>query len=351
MADILVSSLLPWRSALRNLALQNIRFSSPAPEACGSLSWLSEFLDLQSLELHNVSPTLISSMDLKSCTALQKLDISKASYDNPVRIKLHLSFFPSLRELRCASCRLCRLDVTPCPNLEVLEVSGNSLKTLDLSKNPSLSRLSCTGSELKHLDLTVCPLLEVVRLSHNPLTTGGLRVAGCSSLKVLGVEYCKMDQLDLSGCASLTSLFSHCSSLAEVNLSGCTLLQELDLYFSPTRSLNVTGCVNLLQLICTSEYLTTITLAGCTALQSLDLHRTLALRCLDLSGCKASLQTLLVERSGLAALDLGATEAGLQELSCWITGYVSVCEPARAAVQWEQADTAGRLFVPPLVQA
>ena len=59
--------------------------------------------------------------------------------------------------------------------LEVLEVNGNKLTSLDVSQNPVLNRLECEGQtgqivKLTSLDLSQNPNLQYVECGQNQLT-------------------------------------------------------------------------------------------------------------------------------------------------------------------------------------
>ncbi|MGP1457921.1 MAG: leucine-rich repeat domain-containing protein [Treponema sp.] len=75
------------------------------------------------------------------------------------------------------------VDLSCCPNLEVLYCAGNKLTSLDLSANKSLKRLQCYNNQLTALDVSALGRLELLWCGINKLTA--LDVSGCKNLTQL----------------------------------------------------------------------------------------------------------------------------------------------------------------------
>lgn len=65
---------------------------------------------------------------------------------------------------------LTSVDVSKYPKLERLDVSNNRLIALDLSKNPALQFLDASNNRLVKIDLSGNPLLKSLNVSNNQLT-------------------------------------------------------------------------------------------------------------------------------------------------------------------------------------
>ena len=94
-----------------------------------------------------------------------------------------ISYFTYLETLDVSRNSLTSLDLSYNYNLETLNVSGNSLTSLDVSKNYYLKSLDCSDNKLTQLDIEDNRNLEQLNCSRNNLT--GFRISGNNNLKVL----------------------------------------------------------------------------------------------------------------------------------------------------------------------
>ncbi|MEW5302664.1 MAG: hypothetical protein WDW36_005426 [Sanguina aurantia] len=297
-ADLHINTLLPWKLSLRHLELRSIMChpddhgGTVEPEdgfrlrtGCDNLSFLSSFPALQSLHLDRIAPPL-TSRDLSSCTALQRLHLRtpRPDPDDPIRVQLDLSACPHLQQLTCKGCEVVKLDISACPLLESLEASDNDIKFLDLSSNPLLKVLLFDGNRIRKLNLTCCPLLETVDLENNPLRD--LQIEGCSRLKSLAVNQTNLSDLDVSRFSELERLLCDTSPIAQMIVAGCSRIESLDLSnMGDIVSVDLTGLARLTQLRCSLGSVTSLVLDGCKALEYLYLKNALELASLDLSSC------------------------------------------------------------------
>lgn len=83
------------------------------------------------------------------------------------------------------------IDVSRCPDLEVLYCAGNKITQLHLSANKSLKRLQCYNNSLSELDVSQQAQLELLWCGINRLTA--LDVSGCKKLTQLR---CYMNAID-----------------------------------------------------------------------------------------------------------------------------------------------------------
>ena len=89
-------------------------------------------------------------------------------------------------------------------HLESLNVSGNDLATIDLTKCRKLVTLDVSDNLISDLDLDGLANLEELDAHNNGLQT--LQLEGCAALRVLDVEGNGLARLDLSGCPAMERL-------------------------------------------------------------------------------------------------------------------------------------------------
>ena len=75
------------------------------------------------------------------------------------------------------------IDVSRCPDLEVLYCAGNKIEQLQLSANKNLKRLQCYNNRLHTLDISQQPQLELLWCGINQLSA--LDVSSCKKLTQL----------------------------------------------------------------------------------------------------------------------------------------------------------------------
>ena len=84
--------------------------------------------------------------------------------------QLGLSVDLSITELDVSGQNLIELDLSRYPNLEVLNCRINDLTELDLSHTPELTKLFCSQNQLTELDLSHTPELTDLWCYGNQLT-------------------------------------------------------------------------------------------------------------------------------------------------------------------------------------
>ena len=187
------------------------------------------------------------------------------------------------------------------PKLELLEIIGSNLKSLDLSflqASPNLQRIIVVGNpSLKTIILPPLDrhaLLEEIYLHTNNLDSLTFSdTLNCPKLKKLILRKNLLLKLDLRPLSS-------CTNLQEIDLSG-NLIESLDL--SPLQH-----CVNLLKIHLCNNQIKTLDLSSlqyCQHLNELDLSMN-QIEKLDLSPLKhcTNLQTLDLRENSIESLDL-----------------------------------------------
>lgn len=128
---------------------------------------------------------LVGSLDLTGLSALERLDVSGnelvgATVDSAVLTELNVSNnslssldlteIPALESLRCAANSLSSLDLSQNGELIYCDVSLNALENIDLRGAKSTTTLNCAENRLISLDLTTCPALKTAILWNAMLT-------------------------------------------------------------------------------------------------------------------------------------------------------------------------------------
>lgn len=106
----------------------------------------------------------ISSLDV---SALLNLEVFYCP--NNLLTSLDVTHNPKLKILSCVYNQITTLDVSKNPLLELLCVSGNGMDSLDLSANVNLKNLYCHYNNLRTLDLSNCKAMEGVFCAYNEM--------------------------------------------------------------------------------------------------------------------------------------------------------------------------------------
>ena len=82
-----------------------------------------------------------------------------------------IEYFTDLRVLDCSGNTIASLDLTVCEDLREIYSSGNGMDALMVAGLEDLQILDCSDNDLTSLDLTGCEYLEDLNCSENQLTT------------------------------------------------------------------------------------------------------------------------------------------------------------------------------------
>ena len=123
-------------------------------------------------ELPAINNPVLEDLDVRMNTKLQKLTLNNST----ALTSLDFSQNPEMNYIQATNCGAVTVDVTNCPQLTYLNVTGNPVTELDLSGNPLLEKLY----------LARCSGLTVLDLSRNPALSrlytyfSGIHVLGIS---------------------------------------------------------------------------------------------------------------------------------------------------------------------------
>lgn len=122
-------------------------------------------------------------------------------------------------------------------NLEVLDVRGNEIADIDLSKNLSLKGLLVSKNKLTSLDVSNNVVLEKLSAYENNLST--LEVGKITSLTMIVANKNKLTAIDVSKCDALTYLDLEQNNLQSIDISKNKQLKTLFCVNNPGNDKNV----------------------------------------------------------------------------------------------------------------
>jgi len=197
-----------------------------------------ETLNLNVSGFSTAHPQTISKIDVTNCPELKSLYISYGHFT-----EIDLSKNRKLEKLDISCDSLKSLDLSALTELKELRYNGE-LETIDVSKNTNLSSIDIQMSDIKYLDLSkntkltwimtlLCTKLETLILpeTENYVNIDCRRCSKLSSLDLSKTPY--ISKLDISECNFSEIDFTGCKQLASINCSK-NKLSWLDLSFNKT---------------------------------------------------------------------------------------------------------------------
>lgn len=163
----------------------------------------------------------------------------------------------------CYANSLTALDISQCPDLEILDASDNKLSAIDLSKNGKLRALTLHGNMLTSVDLSYTPHLFRFYCNKNKLT-----------------------QLDLSKTPDLVQLRCGRNELTQLDVSMLKQLKYFDCTGNKLTKLDLTHSEDLTNLLCADNQLTSLDLKACADLEELTCYNNKIASAIDLTNCK-----------------------------------------------------------------
>ena len=197
-------------------------------------------------------------------------------------LNLHLPQTHTLQQIHIGGHMLTSIDLSGCPNLEILDCPFGALVELDLSHNLVLKELHCEGNLLSSLDLSNNVELKSVRCQNNHLTTldltrlSNLVVVECGGsnlikeldlsknpyLEALGCWNLSLTEIDLSQLPELRHADFNVNQLTELDLSHNPKLESLNCQYGPLKELDVSHNPRLAYLECHGCQLTSLDLSN-----------------------------------------------------------------------------------------
>ena len=265
--------------------------------------------------------------------------------------------YAALKELNVYGNQLTSIDLSKLPALVRLNVGYNVLSALDLSKNTNLEFLHCqnmtklhtldissnsvdhtklayvdcsymlSGGEggINELDITGDTGLKTLIADDNAISV--LNMDGATSLQILSVAGNKIKSIDVSKESSLETLNLSNNSIQSVDVSKNAVLKYLNLGAMLLSTIDVTKNPLLEKLDLNSNQLMDIDVSKNTALTELDLSDN-RLQKIDVKN-NTGLTTLKLDNNALVAIDVSSCPGLLEgEFSCTNNSrHISLSEP------------------------
>lgn len=222
-------------STLRDLDCSQNQLSSLIATSCTSLTQLtcdnnnirvldiSNCYNLSDLIWHNNPFEEINLGDVASITfhnyaaiydPTKTTDYPYLSYalNNSTKLKITSSRYS---RLDVSGNQLKSLDISQSPNIQKLYCNNNHLTTLDVTKHRQLIELNCEANRMTELNLETNSLLQYLKCNYNQLTA--LKTTNNPELRTLEIKSNPIDLLDLSNNQKINTLrCQECPNLSEI---------------------------------------------------------------------------------------------------------------------------------------
>ena len=247
-------------------------------------------LNLANLNLQRVA-------DLSGLPALRRLELSGNSLRG-----VNLDGDSGLVHISALKNQLSTLRVSGCPDLRHLALSNNQLERLDVSANPRLESLMVSMNRLTALEVSANPALINLDVINNQLA--GLSVAANPGLTRLQVSYNRLRALDVSRNLRLAELGARDNELSSLDVSANEGLVELTAGRNRLSRLDLSRNPQLARLSVEQNQLSELDLSNNPALETVEAqdnpltdiklgpNELKELRSLNLDGCRLPLSRL-----------------------------------------------------------
>lgn len=163
--------------------------------------------------------------------SLQILYINDIDYINA---DFNPSDYPSLLRLDASNAMSVKsADVSGCPNLQYLDLSGTGIAALDVTSNPRITSLSLADTKISGIDLSNCGILKVLDLSKSTDYVGPkiaeLDLSANGTLTKINVAGNELETLDVTGCVVLESIDASRNALTSIDLVAGSFPSFVDL--------------------------------------------------------------------------------------------------------------------------
>lgn len=163
----------------------------------------------------------------------------------PVRqtVELYAPTFLNLCVIRLRIGNLAEIDLSLCPQLQLVDIFATMTERLNLSGLEQLKKLCCTRIPITTLDLSSCINLERIHCSNTKLT--GLDLSHCPKLEYLDCADTNIQQLDVNPCSQLYYLECHHTEIQRLSLTNVPDLRKLYCYSTPIQELDLQYCPSI----------------------------------------------------------------------------------------------------------
>ena len=218
------------------------------------------------ISLNLTGQNLQRAADLSGLSFLEHLELSGNSLK-----AINLAGSTALTRLVVVKNQLAALNIENCPRLIYLAASGNHLVTLNLSANIQLTDIYLSANQLTELDVSRQSGLVNLDVMNNRLTDISVRVN--PDLEKLLISYNQLQNIDVSANQRLVNLGVRDNNLTELSLSANTRLAELTVSRNNLQKLDLRANSQLTRLSAEQNQLAVLDLSGLTKLEHLALQR------------------------------------------------------------------------------
>lgn len=287
---------------------------------CNSSDITSVSLEAPGLKSLELKGNKLDSIDISGCPVLETLNLSGN------QIYEFAAESTTLRELDLSHNNLAQLIITDCSAMEYLDVSVNSLRYpiwLFWPKADNLRYLNIAFNQILNFDLSGYPNLKTLICNHNNISS--LDLSQVPALEVLRTGFTKIRTLDVAKCPDLKVLDICGTEAGTTRLNSNIKLEELNLRLTGISSVDLSANTALRHLNLAQNSLSSVDLSANKALEHLDVNKN-TIASLDLSALR-SLRFLDCSSNGLSALDV-RSNAALDSLYCSINNLTELPLPA-----------------------
>lgn len=173
-----------------------------------------------------------------------------------------IQYFTNLRSLDVSSNSITSVDLSTLTNLTAVDLSFNQLTTLDLSGKPALSAVHCQNNQLTVLNLSGSNMLDLLECQNNQLTALTAAFDPATTQvdyvsRVLDCSHNQLTSLNVTGYAyRVNCTYNQLATLDVTPLSD--YIRILDCSFNPLTQLNISDMFRIEQIDCNATLLSEI---------------------------------------------------------------------------------------------
>ena len=173
-----------------------------------NFSKLTEFICYNNPSLYTLNCSNCSSLEVLSLYLLPKLETLYCSNNALWQITLNCS---NLETLDVSNNSLESIDLSNCPAVMTFNCANNLFTSLNLSKMTNLYTLDCSNSSLDFLDMYSNGVLETLYCQNNNLT--GMYLKNCRRLKILNCSNNQLTSFNLPQSTELQNVTCYLNNL------------------------------------------------------------------------------------------------------------------------------------------
>lgn len=230
-----------------------------------------QFYQYDSTEFHNkkINFTPIFNPNKKQTIHIYGSDIAITDFilQSPFIPSIIVYSNKALKNFYCSKCNFTSIDMSQCPELEELSLSGDSLKYINLRQNPKLTNLVLENNQLTSIDLSYNKDLKYIICSNNQLTK--LDVSNNPNLTDIKCKHCRLPEIDLSHNPNLSSLFASYNKFTSLDVTENKKLINLTVDSNLISNIKFSQHKDLIFLKCQKNQMTSLNVSQLTNLRVL----------------------------------------------------------------------------------